>query len=1150
MASLAVLGGLMSAGPGSPPPPDDDEEGDQASRGYPDSSASRSEDGYLDGSGSEKRLSCETLLSGAKKRRKQSHPVKIGPGGEAEPEVPPPGEAELPPPLRCPYCPQAFPHQVQFKYHIEVEHVRRALADDAPAESVIFGRELPLNLSSGPRHDGLRGQESKHQAENYRSEHSLPPAMPLPPSFQDKFPAPEFLQYGPPPFLLSFLSQQAGAAPPTPTPGESPLKIFNPEAYCELCNKEFCNKYFLKTHKANKHGVYSEPASGGAGGGGPAPAGVGGPPPPPPPLPPPPGAHHSPSADSRDSGRPSSEAEAVRPAGAAHPDAFCELCQKEFCDAYYLRRHKQRVHSVEGREPPPPPPRPPPGAPPEAGAAGQGAADPYDAQQLLEPVVSPTLLQQLNTGETHDHQKVIHELMERLATNGESPKNFTKEQLREIGVVNVDAFCNVCWKEFCNKYFLKVHKYRKHAIGSPPPEMDRHNGASGGHDSMACPPLEKLLDAPLKENSEPKECDLCQRTFQSSYLVQMHRYYFHGSGHPNSHGSMPPTLPGNAPAKNSPSADHKKKAHFSDDLQKLQGMIKGLNDKKGGHAAVACHVCGKNVDRQALQTHLMNEHGVFHNQEELIIPKPPTSLSSSKPQSNKDSREASSPPPQGSETVCSVCKKDFYAKFFLQQHMQAAHGIQASPMNETAFLARIRLEVEGQKKLERPKPASTSRSYCEICNKELCNKYFMKTHMIKMHGINMENHQIQGGVKCDVCQKELCSKYFLKVHKQNTHGIYDPEDDKALKASDAVIKDEEGLEVCTVCSGKFKTAKLLESHMASEHGAPKEKKPKSSSVPRSAPGIGVTCSLCGRCFPDLLSLRLHAMQAHPLPEQKGENNGTAGEETPLEPAQLGEKLLRHPFGPFAGPFPPFLPPERVMSLLPHQPPALAAKHASAAAGGRRYRCKPCRLSFPQRHRYLSHWHQKHGHSRLPYAASLLRGYLNRNYRCTRCGFSSRMRSLGASGKDRTAPDATAGVGDRQLTMVAAERQCEGIESTECDRKPELFTECNREPELLTECGREPELLTECDRETELLTECDREPELFTECDREPELFTVCDREPDLLTECGRESELLTECGREPELLTECDREPELFTVCDREPELFTECGRESELLTE
>jgi hypothetical protein len=34
------------------------------------------------------------------------------------------------------------------------------------------------------------------------------------------------------------------------------IRIFNHEAYCELCNKEFCNKYFLKTHKANKHGIY------------------------------------------------------------------------------------------------------------------------------------------------------------------------------------------------------------------------------------------------------------------------------------------------------------------------------------------------------------------------------------------------------------------------------------------------------------------------------------------------------------------------------------------------------------------------------------------------------------------------------------------------------------------------------------------------------------------------------------------------------------------------------------------------------------------------------------------------------------------------------------------------------------------------------
>ncbi|KAK0393139.1 hypothetical protein QR680_000073 [Steinernema hermaphroditum] len=35
----------------------------------------------------------------------------------------------------------------------------------------------------------------------------------------------------------------------------SSIKVFNPEAFCELCQKEFCNKYYLQTHRATKHGI-------------------------------------------------------------------------------------------------------------------------------------------------------------------------------------------------------------------------------------------------------------------------------------------------------------------------------------------------------------------------------------------------------------------------------------------------------------------------------------------------------------------------------------------------------------------------------------------------------------------------------------------------------------------------------------------------------------------------------------------------------------------------------------------------------------------------------------------------------------------------------------------------------------------------------
>lgn len=37
------------------------------------------------------------------------------------------------------------------------------------------------------------------------------------------------------------------------------IKIgIDPEAYCFLCKKEFCSKYFLRTHKLNIHGIKSE----------------------------------------------------------------------------------------------------------------------------------------------------------------------------------------------------------------------------------------------------------------------------------------------------------------------------------------------------------------------------------------------------------------------------------------------------------------------------------------------------------------------------------------------------------------------------------------------------------------------------------------------------------------------------------------------------------------------------------------------------------------------------------------------------------------------------------------------------------------------------------------------------------------------------
>lgn len=39
--------------------------------------------------------------------------------------------------------------------------------------------------------------------------------------------------------------------------GESNSAAADMSAYCEICDKQLCNRYFLKTHKLKKHGIGS-----------------------------------------------------------------------------------------------------------------------------------------------------------------------------------------------------------------------------------------------------------------------------------------------------------------------------------------------------------------------------------------------------------------------------------------------------------------------------------------------------------------------------------------------------------------------------------------------------------------------------------------------------------------------------------------------------------------------------------------------------------------------------------------------------------------------------------------------------------------------------------------------------------------------------
>ncbi|KAL3115778.1 hypothetical protein niasHT_007783 [Heterodera trifolii] len=82
--------------------------------------------------------------------------------------------------------------------------------------------------------------------------------------------------------------------------------------------------------------------------------------------------------------------------------------------------------------------------------------------------------------------------------------------------------------------------------------------------------------------------------------------------------------------------------------------------------------------------------------------------------------------------------------------------------------------------------SSTSKNFCDLCNKEVCNKYFLRTHMLKMHNIIIdENKQLianidtvdkerKGEVKfrCDICHTSMNTREELKLHKRESHGMH------------------------------------------------------------------------------------------------------------------------------------------------------------------------------------------------------------------------------------------------------------------------------------------------------------------------------------------------------------------------------------------
>ncbi|KOB65973.1 Uncharacterized protein OBRU01_21988 [Operophtera brumata] len=348
-------------------------------------------------------------------------------------------------------------------------------------------------------------------------------------------------------------------------PRHDPPRIFNPEAYCDLCCKEFCNKYFLKTHRANKHGIYD--------GADPQPAA-----PPPANMSPPRRASDEESGGtprrlSPDSARRAREAgfqpDALRRLGVVDPEAFCEICCKEYCNKYFLRTHRERRHGVPLLHPSPklerltppmlpmqplsmstplstplttPPALPPPDTPPRS----LSLPPPYDNEEMAEVKreCEDELEAAFRDGQTSPLNLIVEE---RGASPGSASEELRKlqtmiSQLNELAAERLSdegpdmgpralstsppppderrasssgsSFCEICNKELCNKYFMRTHMQRMHGISL-------ESGAQLGGVT----------------------CDICHKELCSKYFLRVHKHNTHGVPAPPAPAPTAPAEP-------------------------------------------------------------------------------------------------------------------------------------------------------------------------------------------------------------------------------------------------------------------------------------------------------------------------------------------------------------------------------------------------------------------------------------------------------------------------------------------------------------------------------------------------------------------------------------------------------------------------------
>lgn len=661
--------------------------------------------------------------------------------------------------LNCDQCGLKLDSEIQLGLHILQEHAPKNLVKVAESKSAeddipkIFvkkeiGGSGSVNSSAIGGNSGWNNDDEKEKFMQMASNGQLKPEdwlaslSNLPFAFPPEA-AVMLSGYLPQLPLLGVPNNPFASADGLPRSVGPQMRIFNPEAYCDLCNKEFCNKYFLKTHKANKHNIYESatsnadtpttsqlnqmsqvfqmqqqqlaaqqqlisPKS-------------------------PPQLIQQPQQSSSSSS--SSQRQSPSICGASQSGAsentntvMCDVCFKRYPNVSAMRRHRSKAHEI----------------PPSVESNNDAKTN--TSSTASTPITMPDgfredfSIEQEDTTFTPQPRKLSPQSIQQARE-----ANFSFDKLKRLGVINPEAFCEICCKEYCNKYFLRTHKIKRHGIIMPLDDTILKDGRLMANAAAAAANAWQLMqNAPLNlimNNAEAfNQLQNQRKKLEAGEVRKLSIESMDDDDleQPNKKRKLNENdkklndeADDGDDAENKSTDNQQDSENISVDLQKLQSMIMQLNDLNA-QRPVMCGICGKEQENQfVLHTHMLAEHTNIGDNNNGLKTSP-----SSSPVINQATTE-----------TCKHCDKELPNAFALNQHLFEIHGISPTSPVRDGFVTPER-PISGINLPQAPNAQITERrpytitptsSYCEICNKELCNKYFMKTHMQRMHGIEIEN---------------------------------------------------------------------------------------------------------------------------------------------------------------------------------------------------------------------------------------------------------------------------------------------------------------------------------------------------------------------------------------------------------------------------